>query len=155
MIWSRSCEYAIRALAHLARRRDGTLVLARRVAEETGMPAPFVAKLMQTMARGGLLRSNKGPQGGFTLRRPAAKVTLMDVVEAIDGTDWCGRCPGGLPECRDDAPCGLHDGWKRVRSSIIDYLEGTSIADVAQPPAAGAKSKPTRRAGRRRPATQR
>ncbi len=85
---------------------------------------------MQQLARKGLLRSSKGPTGGFSLRRKAEEISLMDIVQALDGLNDYEKCASGLAECNDDAPCGMHDSWKALRSRIIEYLERTSIATI-------------------------
>lgn len=131
MIYSRSAEYAIRAFVYLASVPPGKFAMAKQIAEDSDIPAHFLAKILQQLARKGFLKSSKGPTGGFCLAIPAAEISMCQIVDAVDGLTDYKRCLGGRTECRDDAPCGLHDSWKRMRSSIIDYLEGTSIAAVA------------------------
>ena len=132
MIYSRTAEYAIRAFTHLGALPAGQTALAKDIAAEAGMPAPFLAHILQILARGGLLQSSKGPGGGFRLRVPAAEISLLRVVETIDGPGRYRGCPAGLPECNRKALCGMHDSFEPVRSRIIGYLEGTSVADLAK-----------------------
>jgi Rrf2 family transcriptional regulator, iron-sulfur cluster assembly transcription factor len=132
MIYSRSSEYAIRAFVHLAQVSDGRYVMVKNIAEQEEIPSHFLAKILQQLARKALLRSSKGPTVGFSLRQPAEDVTLFSIVEALDGMGDYEKCISGLAECNDDAPCGMHDSWKDLRLRILDYLEGTSIADLAQ-----------------------
>ena len=131
MIYSRSAEYAIRAFVYLAQVDQGKFVMARQIAADTDIPGHFLAKILQQLARKGFLRSSKGPTGGFSLKRPADEVSLYDIVDAVDGTTDYERCIGGQSDCNDQAPCGLHESWKRLRGDIIKYLEETTIADVA------------------------
>jgi Rrf2 family protein len=119
MLFSRSVDYAIQALGRLAEAGDGEQVMARLVAEEEGLPAFFLAKTLQNLARHGLLRSTKGPTGGFALNRPAGKIRLLDVVEALDGLEHLQTGQEGLPN------------FKQIRSTILGYLKATTIADVA------------------------
>ena len=132
MIYSRSAEYAIRAFTYLARVPKGQYVMAKQIAEEIEVPGHFLAKILQKLARDWLLSSNKGPTGGFRLRIPAEETSLMKIVVAIDGSTSFQRCASGLAECNDQMPCGMHDSWVALRSRIIDYLENTSVADVAR-----------------------
>src|SRR5579863_2657387 len=132
MIYSRSSEYAIRALVNLTQVPEGKYAMAKRVAGEEEMPAHFLAKILQQLARKGLLRSSKGPTGGFSLRVPADEIRLVDIVEALDGLTEYQQCAAGLSECSDDMPCPLHDSWKAVRSRIMDYLGRNTIADLAK-----------------------
>jgi Rrf2 family transcriptional regulator, iron-sulfur cluster assembly transcription factor len=131
MLYSRSAEYAIRSLVHLAALGDGEYAMVKNIAAETAIPPHFLAKILQDLARGGFLQSSKGPHGGFRLRLAAGDVSMLKIVEAMDGAGRHQRCIGGNPECHDQAPCAMHDSWIGLRSRIIGYLEGTSIADLA------------------------
>ena len=94
--------------------------MARVIAEEEALPAFFLAKTLQNLARHGLLRSTKGPTGGFSLSRPAGKIRIADVVEALDGLEHLQNGQDGLPN------------FKPIRASILNYLKNTTIADVAE-----------------------
>lgn len=150
MLYSRSAEYAIRSLVHLAGLADGEYAMVKDIAAETAIPPHFLAKILQDLARGGFLESSKGPHGGFRLRLAAGEVSMRKIVEAMDGAGRFERCIGGSPECHDQAACGMHDSWMVLRSRIIGYLEGTSIADLAN--ALGEKrrllARPRRRSAR-------
>ncbi len=132
MIYSRSAEYAIRAFVLLAQASPGKYVMVKQLAEEADIPAHFLAKILQQLARQGFLRSSKGPTGGFALRQPAGDIALLSIVEAIDGLEDYQRCIGGMTECNDQMRCGMHDSWKALRSRIMDYLRDTSVADLAK-----------------------
>ena len=147
MIYSRSAEYAIRAVVHLAMLAPGEYALAKTIAEETGIPSHFLAKILQELARDGFLKSSKGPGGGFRLGQAAEELSMLRIVEAVDGAGRFDRCIGGSPECNDRVACGMHDSWKALRSRIIDYLGGTSVADLAK--ALGEKRRLLARPGRR------
>jgi Rrf2 family transcriptional regulator, iron-sulfur cluster assembly transcription factor len=142
MIYSRSAEYAIRSFAYLARVPSGKYAMARHIAEEERIPAHFLSKILQDLTRKGMLRSSKGPSGGFALRTPASQIRLLDLVEALDGRT--------LAESFNETPWVL-DSWRDLHSRIMDYLERHTIADVAraleQKKAINEKSKRGRRAG--------
>ena len=131
MIYSRSAEYAIRAFVFLADVPEGKYAMVKNIAKESDIPTHFLAKILQQLARKGFLRSSKGPTGGFTLRRPADDISLLELVDAIDGLSEYERAPSGMTECNDEAQCGMHESWKELRSRIMGYLEDTTIADVA------------------------
>jgi Rrf2 family protein len=131
MIYSRSTEYAIRAFVNLAQVQEGKYAMVKQIAEQEGIPAHFLAKILQQLARKGLLRSSKGPTGGFSLRTSPKDISLIQLVEALDGLTDYQKCVSGLSECTDDSPCGMHDSWKALRSRIMEYLEKTTIADLA------------------------
>jgi len=150
MLYSRSAEYAIRSLVHLAGLPEGEYAMVKNIAAETAIPPHFLAKILQDLVRDGFLQSSKGPHGGFRLRASAGELSMLKVVEAVDGGGRYERCLGGSPECTDQAPCGMHDSWIALRSRIMDYLGGTSIADLAN--ALGEKrrllARPRRRSAR-------
>ena len=89
MIYSRSAEYAIRAFIFLATVPEGKYAMVKQIAEQCDIPAHFLAKILQQMARKGFLRSSKGPTGGFCLRMPADEISMLQLVDTIDGlTDF-------------------------------------------------------------------
>lgn len=132
MIYSRSSEYAIRAFVHLAQVPEGKYAMVKNIAEEEDIPAHFLAKILQQLARKGLLRSSKGPTGGFALRVDPADIKLLDIVDALDGLAPYQQCASGLSECNDEMPCSMHDSWVALRSRIMDYLGRNSIADLVK-----------------------
>jgi Rrf2 family protein len=139
MIFSKSSEYAIRAFMYLADHEPGKLVMAKQIAEDAGLPSHFLAKLLQQLARKGLVKSNKGPSGGFMLGMPARDITLLRIVEAVDGIEnpMFGQPVNG------DGHVNIppHDGWIEVRSRIVDYLERTSLASIHRNIAVSRKKK--------------
>jgi Rrf2 family protein len=132
MIHSSACEYAIRALTYMAGFEPGTRLLARNVAAHERVPGPFLGKIFQTLVRADLLASNKGPGGGFWLARDPSRITLFDIYRAIDGTTYLDGCAVGLARCSDETPCPLHERWKPVRERIRNYLQTTTLADMAE-----------------------
>ena len=131
MLFSRACEYGLRAILHLAARPDDRPVLVRQVAEELHISASFLAKIVQTLSRRGSIRSHRGPGGGVALARRAEDITLLQVIEALDGTGFEEACVLGIPGCSDDAPCPLHDRWGSIRDDIVDMLGSRSVAGFA------------------------
>lgn len=131
MIFSSSTEYAIRGLSELASRgKEGPTMLDDLVAG-TDLPRDFLAKVFQKLVHGGVLRSAKGRGGGFTLARPAHQISLMDIVEAIDGPQLFDRCVVGLEKCNDQMPCPQHDLYKPIRQRLKDYMTTTTLADLS------------------------
>ena len=130
VMYSRSVEYAFRALTYLAREPKGNQKLARQIARSERVPAFFLAKTLQQLARNGMLRSVKGPTGGFALDRPPSKITMMEVIEVLDGTDTYDRCIVGLRECNDQALCPVHDSFKSLRERLKRYLSRTTVAQL-------------------------
>jgi Rrf2 family protein len=90
-----------------------------------------LASVLQKLARAGLVKSYKGPKGGFYLARPPERITLYDIVEAVGSLDNLTKCAIGLEDCKGDMLCPLHDQWQLVRQGIIDYLQRTTVTDMA------------------------
>ena len=148
MLYSKPCEYAIRALAYLALEPNRPAAQGQEIASAESIPAPVLGKILQELVRKGLLESRRGPGGGFRLARRAELITLRDVVAAVDGLDHFLECAVGLERCEDEAPCPLHDTWKGLRTQIMTYLEKTTLSEMAA--AVVRKKQLVRRSGRRR-----
>lgn len=132
IMFSRSAEYAIRAMVSLAGQPSGKLTGAREISEAEQIPAPFLWKILQNLARQKLIRSFKGVRGGYELARPATEITLENIIEATDGGDLTERCVLGLAECSEENPCPLHESWKEVRAKLTEMLETRTLADLAE-----------------------
>lgn len=131
MIFSSATEYAMRGLAELACRGGEGPVLLADLVNGTGLPRDFMAKIFQRLVRAGILGSTKGRGGGFTLARPQHEITLMHVIEAMEGPQLLDQCVVGLEKCTDHMPCPQHDLYKPIRQRLKDYLNTTTLADLA------------------------
>ncbi|MFN0152442.1 MAG: RrF2 family transcriptional regulator [bacterium] len=131
MLYSRATQHAIRALTHLVTIPAGTYVAVRDVANATRVPLPYLAKIMQSLARGGLVASRKGPGGGVALRRGAARITLAQIVDAVDGNGVFTGCLLGLQRCSDASPCAVHEVWKTLRETLRQELHELTLAEIA------------------------
>lgn len=131
MIYSSATEYAVRGLSELAGRNvEGTMLLDD-LLRGTDLPRDFVAKIFQKLVRAGILRSAKGRGGGFALARPQHEIRLIEIVEAMEGPQHLDLCVVGLERCSDDMPCAQHDLFKPIRQRLKDYLNTTTLADLA------------------------
>jgi len=131
MIFSTPTEYAIRGLSEIAIRGDDQRVMLDDLVAGTDLPRDFMAKVFQRLVHAGLLRSSKGRGGGFSLSRPAHQITMMQIVEAIEGPLLVDRCVVGLEKCNDHMPCPQHDLYKPIRQRLKDYMNTTTLADLA------------------------
>jgi Rrf2 family protein len=102
----------------------------REVAAETGISEPTVAKILQILAKDGILRSRKGPGGGFRLGFPAGEITLYQIVSAVEGKELFDECLGGLPVCSESDPCPLHEKWKSAKQGLVLFLDATTLFDL-------------------------
>jgi Rrf2 family protein len=131
VIHSSACEYAIRAMTYIANFETGTRLLARDISAHERIPGPFLGKIFQTLVRAGLLKSSKGPGGGFALTKDPGEISLYDIYRAVDGDGYLDACAVGLARCNDEMPCPLHERWKPIRERIRNYLQDTSLSAMA------------------------
>jgi len=130
MILSQASKYAVRAVLCLAKCGDEAPVLGKEIAAQLDAPAHFLAKILQTLAKQGLLHSYKGRGGGFSLARPAADIPVIEVVQAIEGPRFGEGCFLGLAKCSDETPCAMHHEWKRIKADLLDVLGGNSVQQL-------------------------
>lgn len=131
ILFSRECEYALQAVMYLALRPGNEPTSIKELTEKLHTPFHFLGKILQRLVRKGLLKSQKGPAGGFRLALPPEKITLLQVIEAIDGTSFLKTCIFGFPECTPSSPCALHDQWASSRDAINAMLANRSISQMA------------------------
>lgn len=127
---SQAVGYAASALGHIAS-AGGKPVLVKEIAEAAHLPAPYLAKIIQALARRGLVVTQRGIGGGVTLARPGADITIHDLCVALDDPAVQPTCMLGISECSDERACPAHKFWKVERDKIIAYLKSMTIADVA------------------------
>jgi Rrf2 family protein len=140
-VFSKTCEYAIRAVLFVAHRTaSGGRVGIKEISAGIDSPEPFLAKILQDLSRKGIIQSAKGPNGGFYLGNEALKRPLADVVEAIDGDGIFTGCALGLKQCSEINPCPLHNQFKSIRSEIHNLLQTTEIGNFNEELASGIQS---------------
>jgi Rrf2 family transcriptional regulator, iron-sulfur cluster assembly transcription factor len=129
---TRKGEYAIRGILYLARQPRGKVSLVGEIAQASEVPKTFLAKILRDFVKVGLATSSRGTGGGFSLSRPADRITLREVVEAVEGPIRPNRCLMGTGTCERDGTCRVHPVWKKVRDQIVTVLDGVTIAELAQ-----------------------
>lgn len=131
-MFSQTAEYAIRALIELAKLPEGETMLARDLASTSGVPTHYLSKILQSLARVGVLESFKGIKGGFRLATPASEVSMHMVVQHLDNLRKLDQCMLGQAVCEDDRGCPMHGFWKEQRGRYIEMLHTTSMQDLAE-----------------------
>jgi len=132
-MFSKACEYGIRAIIYIATESlENRRVKIGDVAENTGSPEAFTAKVLGLLTRHRIVHSLKGPYGGFEIGVARMKeVRLSDIVFAIDGDSIYRGCALGLNECNAAEPCPMHEKFVKVRSELKKMLENTTVHDLA------------------------
>jgi Rrf2 family protein len=121
--------YAIKALSCL-NEPDCDSRSTPEIAECARVPKPYLAKIIHALARRGLVTARRGVGGGVALARRPEAITLLQIVEAVEGKDWLGDCLLGLDECTDLSTCPTHAFWQRIRREITVELSQTTLAAV-------------------------
>lgn len=132
MIYTKTGEYAIRAILFLARQSEDALVMSSEVAKKEEIPSHYLAKILQRMAKYGYVDSYKGRGGGFKITKLALDSSILEIVERIEGPVITLKCVTGLKECSDEHPCPLHDEWSELRDRIHNLISSKSVREVAQ-----------------------
>jgi len=129
---SRAGEYGVLGLLHLIRQPADQPVMIESVSRDGSIPKSFLAKIFQDLARAGILRSQRGAGGGFLLARSAEEITILDVIEAIDGRIALQRCLGDEPECDRRDSCALCVLFEQAQDRLKEVFAQTSLAELAR-----------------------
>ncbi len=129
---TRKGEYAIRGIIYLAQQPPGKTSLISEIAEAADVPQTFLAKIFQNFAKLEIVNSYRGTGGGFTLNRPASRITLREVVEAVEGPIIPNRCLLGSGSCDRSNECCVHPIWRKVQSQVVQILDSVTIEELAR-----------------------
>jgi Rrf2 family protein len=129
---SKKADYALLAMRHLAAHGDRASISARELAEAYDIPAELLAKVLQKLVRARLLESHQGIRGGYGLLRPAADVSVADVIQAVDGPLTVTACSDADHSCEQYAKCNIRDPLWRLKDRIVSALSATSVASLAE-----------------------
>ncbi len=131
---SRKVDYALRAVIHLANEegRDRACSVTEIAARER-IPKHFLEKIVQQLIHGGLVRSRRGPHGGYVLARAAEGLTFRDVIETVEGPITLNACVGDHADCFLIGTCGMQRVWREGQRRVLELFEKTTIADVRRP----------------------
>ena len=127
-MFSQTAEYALRAVVWIAG-QDGRSVTTNEIAQGTRVPPDYLSKVLQSLGRGGLVQGQRGKHGGYTLARPAHRMSILEVVNAVDPLRRIRSCPLGLPG-HGLKLCGLHRRMDDAVRHVEETLASASIADL-------------------------
>ncbi len=122
--------YAATALGYLAT-AGGSPLLVKEIAEACDIPAPYLAKIVNTLRRVGLVQTQRGVGGGVTLARPPQQISLLSIAELLGDPICNRRCMLGVETCSDERACPAHKFWTQHREETVDFLRRTTVADIA------------------------
>lgn len=128
---TRAGEYAIRCVLYLAMHSERTLIGRKEIAEAMDVPAQFLGKVAQQLARAGIISIRQGSQGGYELVRRSEDITLLNVIEAIDGEIFLNDCISRPESCDRQTICSVHHVWENARRQLRSTLGATTLAELA------------------------
>jgi Rrf2 family protein len=127
---TRAAEYAIRCMVYLAFKGKGVLVVKQEIADQADIPGPFLAKIVQDLARANLIEIRQGPKGGYVLIRDPEQITLLEVVEVMIGKIQLNDCVGRPAACSASDCCRVHKIWEEASAQLRSYLGGITFAEL-------------------------
>ncbi len=129
---SKTAEYGLRAVLHIAAADTDAPLRAADVAESLGVPANYLSKILHNLVQAGILTSGRGPKGGFRLSVSPEELTLAEVIRPLDPNTLEQTCLLGNPQCTESSACAVHERWKRVREPLLAFFEGNTVRDVVE-----------------------
>jgi Rrf2 family protein len=129
---TRAGEYGVQGLMHLARYNPGRRIMLDEVSREEHIPKSFLAKIFQHLAKAGLVRSIRGSGGGFALARNPSEISVLEIIEAVEGKILIQRCRMDKPDCEHAGGCALCGLFERAQDGIKDVLTSTTLQDLIQ-----------------------
>lgn len=129
---TREAEYGLMAMTYIASQPDGELAYRKEIASHHRIPREFLAKVLQKLSRGGLIRSSRGIRGGYLLAKRSAEISLADVVRAVDGPMAIVECARKGNECPQFDSCNFRDALWELQDSIVHVLTEISLHDFAR-----------------------
>ena len=135
---TKKVDYGLIALRHLAIDASGEALSAADIAQECGISTPLMAKILQRLARKGLVVARHGSSGGYQLARDAASITALEVIDAIDGPLFITSCVTSRGECGHTHTCTVREPLRRVNDTILQVLGALTISEMANHPGGSA-----------------
>ena len=127
---SKETDYGIVVLAYFAGAQKGLKHNAREVAMESQLPLPMVKKILKILAREGLLLSHRGAKGGYSLARRGERISIAEIVKAMEGPLAMTECIEAPGECRHEPVCGLRTSWQKINEIVFEALDSMTLSDL-------------------------
>jgi len=130
---SKEADYGVILLAHLAGRDELVRQSSRQLAEETKLTLPMVSKVLKILARQGLLASYRGVKGGYSLARPADAISVVEIIQAVEGPIAMTECIESPGECCHEPLCRLQSNWRTINDVVTRALSEIKLSDMIEP----------------------
>ena len=126
-------DYGLRAIIYLACQSEGKITYVNEIARDQLIPVNFLFKILRKMVKAGLVKSYRGPHGGYVLAKSAADITFLEVIEAVDGPLLVNRCLSEVTQCMLEQSCKMLNAWQRIQIHMKNELTSLTIADLLKP----------------------
>ena len=131
---SRKIDYGLRAMIYLASIPSDSVIPFREIARQMDVPEDFLAKILKTLVDQGLVRSTRGPHGGYALARPPSAISFLDVIEAVEGPVALNVCLDGEDACGHSTACTMVQVWRQGQERMLDVYRQSKLSDLAFKP---------------------
>jgi Rrf2 family protein len=139
---TKKADYGLIALTHLAVHREQGSASAKEIAERYSLPLPLLSKVLQKLARTGILRAEQGTRGGYRLARDPRRISALEVIRAIDGPIVLASCFKDRDSCQQSRNCIVREPLRKVHEGILNLLSGISITDITADERGAARETP-------------
>lgn len=131
MLISKTSQYAIQSMVYMATKPQNSPVFCSEISQQLQMPAPYLSKIMQTLCRAGIVESIRGRMGGYYLSKDPEKISLLQVLQAVDGDEYSRDCVLGLKICSDETACPMHEKWKPIKEEVTKMLAEKNLVALS------------------------
>ena len=125
---TRQADYALRAVIYLSRLEENEKAATSLIAEDQKIPPSFLAKIISQLSIAGLIHTSRGARGGVSLAKPANEISVLDIIEAIDGPVFLNECTGNSTSCPFLDSCPLRELWCEARADLVDKLSSATFS---------------------------
>jgi len=129
---SKSSGYAILALSCLHDQKKNIWIQTQEIVNRTDIPKPYLHKILHSLAGAGLVATKRGHTGGMALVKPKSKITILEIVQLVEGNHWSNKCLLGLEDCSEERACPAHEFWSNNREKIIKAVKDLTLSQVSQ-----------------------
>lgn len=129
---TREGDYGIRSVLYLARQPYKKISFVTEISEDYKIPRSFLAKILQKLVKAKIVRSYRGVKGGFSLARQAKDISVLDVLEAIEGKLAMNICLADKKKCDFSRNCPIHSVWASVQSKVVEVLKKSNFEDLSR-----------------------
>jgi len=132
MLVTRAADYGLQGMMHLAGLSDGKEAYVAEIARQCQVPSSFLAKIFQSLSKAGLVKSHRGAKGGFCLAKPPEDITILDVIQAVEGPVLLNKCFIAGTDCKNYPDCPVHEVLEEATTKLVSILGRYNLRDLKE-----------------------